>query len=255
MIPCPSRVDGFFSSRALDLLFDMVWGTTIFFNSRRNYIGAYPSDGMSHSLLYQIAEEAAERLQGWPLVQMWYAPESGFTCHNCTGVLRPHAESAAVNLNVWLAPDSANLGSAETNDAGGLTVFHARPPDEWSFSNFNRDPVSVEEFLRKNDVGNTSVPQRQNRALLFDSMLFHQGDPFRFKKGERNRRINLTLLFGAQHAARPPQAVSDTSGDRNEGVAAAKGRATERTPPARNPQLEAMREISPREATKLRYCL
>ena len=57
--------------------------------------------------------------------------------------------------------------------------------DEWSFSNFNRDPVSVEEFLRKNDVGNTSVPQRQNRALLFDSMLFHQGDPFRFKKGER----------------------------------------------------------------------
>ena len=29
---------------------------------RHNYIGAYPSDGMSHPLLYQIAEEAAERL-------------------------------------------------------------------------------------------------------------------------------------------------------------------------------------------------
>lgn len=29
---------------------------------RENYIGAYPSEGMSHPLIYQIAEEAAERL-------------------------------------------------------------------------------------------------------------------------------------------------------------------------------------------------
>ncbi|CAN0388219.1 unnamed protein product [Laminaria digitata] len=36
-----------------------------------------------------------------------------------------------VNLNVWLAPDSANLGSAETNDGGGLTVFHAKPPSRF----------------------------------------------------------------------------------------------------------------------------
>ena len=33
-----------------------------------------------------------------------------------------------VNINIWLAPDSANLGSAQTGDGGGLTVFHAKPP-------------------------------------------------------------------------------------------------------------------------------
>lgn len=39
-----------------------------------------------------------------------------------------HADTAMVNLNIWLAPDAANLGSAETDDGGGLTVFHAKPP-------------------------------------------------------------------------------------------------------------------------------
>ena len=57
-------------------------------------------------------------------------------------------------------------------------------PDEWNYSRFNADPIAIEDFLRENShVGNTSVPNRQNRALLFDSMLFHQSDPFRFKKG------------------------------------------------------------------------
>ena len=50
------------------------------------------------------------------------------------GCLRPlgkvHADDAKVNVNVWLAPDSANLGSAQTGDEGGLTVFHAQPPGE-----------------------------------------------------------------------------------------------------------------------------
>lgn len=39
-----------------------------------------------------------------------------------------HADTAEINLNVWLTDDSANLGSFETDDGGGLTVFHAKPP-------------------------------------------------------------------------------------------------------------------------------
>ena len=56
--------------------------------------------------------------------------------------------------------------------------------DNWSFQDFNENPDNVQRFLEENDAGNTSVPHRQNRALLFDSALFHQSDPFRFKKGE-----------------------------------------------------------------------
>ncbi len=50
---------------------------------------------------------------------------STMTC-NCSA--KVHADVAMVNVNVWLAPDSANLGSAQTGDEGGLTVFHAQPP-------------------------------------------------------------------------------------------------------------------------------
>lgn len=39
-----------------------------------------------------------------------------------------HADTAEINLNIWLTDDSANLGSVETDDGGGLTVFHAKPP-------------------------------------------------------------------------------------------------------------------------------
>lgn len=46
------------------------------------------------------------------------------------GDVKVHADTAMVNLNVWLTPDSANLGSPETDDGGGLTVFHAKPPGE-----------------------------------------------------------------------------------------------------------------------------
>lgn len=48
--------------------------------------------------------------------------------------MQAHADTAMVNLNIWLAPDSANLGSPETDDGGGLTVFHAKPPGEREIS-------------------------------------------------------------------------------------------------------------------------
>lgn len=66
-------------------------------------------------------------------------------------------------------------------------------PDGWDHEQFNRDSSGIAAFLGENHhVGSTSVPHRQNRALLFDSMLFHQSDPFRFKKGkERGQRATF----------------------------------------------------------------
>lgn len=56
-------------------------------------------------------------------------------------------------------------------------------PDDWGFKDFSGDPRAAFEFLQSNDMGNTSITHQQNRALLFDSALFHQSDPFRLKKG------------------------------------------------------------------------
>jgi hypothetical protein len=46
---------------------------------------------------------------------------------------------------------------------------------------------------------NITVPYQYNRAILFDSSYFHEsGHDLRFKPGYTNRRINVTLLFGAR---------------------------------------------------------
>jgi len=47
------------------------------------------------------------------------------------------------------------------------------------------------------------VPYRANRAVIFDSDLFHETDVIRFKPGYENRRINVTLLFGRRQTQRP----------------------------------------------------
>jgi hypothetical protein len=47
-------------------------------------------------------------------------------------------------------------------------------------------------------VGSVPVraPYRANRAVIFDSDLFHASDRPHFREGYLNRRINITLLYG-----------------------------------------------------------
>jgi len=47
-----------------------------------------------------------------------------------------------------------------------------------------------------------TIPYRCNRAVVFDSDLFHETDAIRFKEGYLNRRINVTFLYGDR--APPP---------------------------------------------------
>ena len=49
----------------------------------------------------------------------------------------------------------------------------------------------------KKSKGNTQViPYNENRAVIFNSNLFHETDSYEFKEGYENRRINVTMLFG-----------------------------------------------------------
>ena len=57
------------------------------------------------------------------------------------------------------------------------------------------EPVILEQ-VRRDGWRNITVPYRQNRAVIFDSALFHKSGRIAFKLGYTNRRINLTLLFG-----------------------------------------------------------
>jgi hypothetical protein len=103
-----------------------------------------------------------------------------------------HADFAAVNVNFWITPDEANLDA----DGGGLIVWDKPAPADWDFAKYNADAALARDFLTQNKAKAIKVPYRCNRAVIFDSSLFHETDKITFKDGYLNRRINLTLLYG-----------------------------------------------------------
>jgi len=59
----------------------------------------------------------------------------------------------------------------------------------------------VRDFLEQAGASSVTIPHRTNRALVFDSDLFHETDRIVFKEGYLNRRINITMLYGRRSDA------------------------------------------------------
>lgn len=157
------------------------------------YIGAFLGEGFATPLLIQVAEELRTRFPGifkqHRLMQAW-----AFKYDSTLTGLRIHADAAAVNVNFWITPDEAN----EDPDHGGLVVWDKEAPADWDFSVYNntRNEPLIREFLDRSRAQAVAVPYRQNRAVIFNSNLFHQTDRLRFKDAYENRRVNITLLYG-----------------------------------------------------------
>mmetsp|Transcript_35595 Transcript_35595/g.80280 ORF Transcript_35595/g.80280 Transcript_35595/m.80280 type:complete len:409 (-) Transcript_35595:191-1417(-) len=158
------------------------------------YSGAYIDDGLHQRLLLALAFALKKQLpgifEGHDLRYLWaYKYQPGFDG------ISVHADEAAVNVNIWVADEDANLDPR----SGGLVVFTAKPPPGWDFESYNTDTARVvDEILRPTGFANVTVPHRENRAVIFDSDLFHHTDKLDFTRGGGvfKRRINLTLLYG-----------------------------------------------------------
>ena len=162
-----------------------------------NYFGAYAQQGFYGPLLHQIAEELRAkfpRIFGTHLLSQAWA----YKYDNTATGIKVHADVGAVNCNFWLTPTEANLDPS----SGGLIVYDVEAPDEWNFADFNTDKSvsKVYEFLEKEKANKFVIPFRRNRMVMFNSNLFHTSDhngkfePTQYK----NRRINVTYLFGAR---------------------------------------------------------
>jgi len=187
-------VDDFLSPQALAELRAFCLESTVWFANRyaHDRLGAFFRDGFNCPLLVQIANEISEafpRLIGrkHPLLQMW-----GFKYGQRQPKTSPHADFAAVNVNIWITPDEANLDKT----GGGLTIYDVEAPLDWDFESYNKNGSKISEFLQVNGAKTISVPYRSNRALIFNSDLFHETAPFTFRDGYENRRINVTMLYG-----------------------------------------------------------
>ncbi len=192
-------VDDLLSPSALDSLRRFCWEATIWKKDYENgYIGAFLGDGFASPLLLQIADELRGRFPGifgaHRLTQAW-----AFKHDSARRGLNIHADAAAVNVNFWITADDANLNP----DSGGLVVWNKEAPREWNFKDYNSDTNrgAIYEWLKQNKAEEIKIPYRANRAVIFNSDLFHETDEITFKEGYRQRRINITLLYGYRHRA------------------------------------------------------
>ncbi len=158
------------------------------------YLGAFANQGFLSPLHFQIARELRARMPRvfgeHPLNQLW-----GFKYDARLGTgIGVHADFAAVNLNFWITPDEYNLAP----EAGGLKVYHVPAPRDWTFYQYNNDVSRIYGYLKEHGSDCLTVPYRCNRAVLFNSTLFHETDRIDFVDRYEARRINVTYLFGRQ---------------------------------------------------------
>ena len=191
--PNLASFDAILTPQALEALRRFCRESTIWNNIKTGYLGAYFFDGFCSELLLRLASELRGRLprviRGLPLQMMW-----GYKCDSTLPGLGVHADAAAVNVNFWITEDEANLDP----ERGGLLVYTHDAPRDWGFRKFNDDSKTILRYL--DSVGSipVRVPYRANRAVIFDSDLFHATDRPQFREGYLNRRINITLLYGVR---------------------------------------------------------
>ena len=191
--PAITVVDNFLDPMALTALRRFCLESTIWFELKgAGYLGAYFRDGFNDPLLLAIAEELTERMptvfQNRPLRMIW-----AYTYEQTMVGINPHADFARINVNFWITPDEANLDP----ETGGLLIYRRPAPESWGFEQYNGAPgEEIMNFLGDDARAPIRVPHRQNRAVIFDSRLFHETDRLNFRPGIENRRINITMLFG-----------------------------------------------------------
>jgi hypothetical protein len=196
-------IDNLLTPEALDGLRRFCLEAPIWRSSYKNgYLGAFPESGFACPLLGQIADELRKAFPaifgGHPLHYMW-----GFKYDSQLTGINIHADEAAVNVNFWLTPDDANLD----RESGGLVIWDVAAPLEWDFVKFNSDSEAIRDFLTRGSAKPIRVPYRANRAVIFDSDLFHETDALHFEDSYLNRRINVTMLYGRRDRSGHPKSL------------------------------------------------
>jgi tetratricopeptide (TPR) repeat protein len=192
--PEVTTIDGLLNDAALNALRRFCREATIWKKDYENgYSGAFLGDGFASPLLFQIADELRAKFPGifshHRLTQAW-----AFKHDSARRGLNIHADAAAVNVNFWITEDEANLNPA----TGGLVVYNKEAPPDWNFKEYNSDRKKPRILAWLNEAGAQAIriPYRANRAVVFNSDLFHETDDVSFKDDYLSRRINITLLYG-----------------------------------------------------------
>ena len=156
----------------------------------RGYVGTFLGTGMANKPILKFSldlkNELPDIFKEYNLSQAW-----AFKYDSEHKGINIHADDAMVNVNLWLTPDSANLNK----DSGGLIIWKKKPDEFASFDEFNSELNSEKMFKEVNNSDSIKVPYKANRAVIFDSKLYHATDSINFDSKYINRRLNVTFLY------------------------------------------------------------
>ena len=186
-------IDNFLEESALNDLQKFCRNANIFKQPYNGgYLAAFLSKGLSNEFILKLSEDLRltykKIFQELRLTQAWIFKYDS----NMEGT-KIHADQASINVNFWISPDDANLD----RNGGGLKIWDEIPPKNWGFDAYNSLDASskIKKILDDNNVKPQFVPYKENRAVIFNSKLFHATDNFNFKDSYENRRINVTFLY------------------------------------------------------------
>lgn len=186
-------VDDLLNVNALQRLFQFLLESTIWFDFRHinGHVAAYLENGLACPLVLQIAEDLRRCLPeifgSRTLTQAWAFKNVGRQ-----EKIDLHVDDAAVSVNFWITPDSANTAP----ESGGLIVYDFKVMPEHQLKNYAGDIDNLKSSIADAEPNHTIIPYRQNRAVIFNSDLYHKSDHSEFADGYENHRINVTFLYG-----------------------------------------------------------
>ena len=186
-------IDDFLSEEALIELREFCLVSKVWNKEYQNkYLGAFSNEGFISPIHLQIAIDLKQKLPklfGPHILGSFW----GFKYDTTLGKgINIHADFAIHNLNFWITPDEFN----NNKNSGGLKVYDAPAPNNWTFANYNTNDDKIYKFLKENNANCTNIPYKFNRAVLFNSAYFHETDKIDFRDEYEGRRINNTYLFG-----------------------------------------------------------
>eukprot|EP00946_MAST-07B_sp_MAST-7B-sp1_P001293 g1293.t1 len=214
-------IDDILSTEALTSLRKTAGESIIWHDARETYLGAYANNGLLTETAIRIAMELGRLLPrvicGRRLRQLWAYKFSSSGNRNkrlSQSGIDLHADDALVSVNIWVQGGSNEAGeneseSEDTTDksssgGGGLLIYPEHRSDtSETFKQYNKQPKRIRSKLTQAGAKARRIAHRINRAVVFDSSLYHESDAgsaSSYGRGVHGRRINYTFLFGQPSA-------------------------------------------------------
>jgi hypothetical protein len=184
-------VDNFLNKEALNYIYKYCLLSTIWNgdNKTGKYLCSYINDGLNHSkFIFKLSQEL-QNIDMFKNLKLIYAWAYKYD-YDSEGI-PIHSDKAKININFWITPEVAN----NNKNNGGIIIYDITPPKNWTFYNYNSDTEKINNFIKENKPKEIVIPYKENRAVIFNSKLFHKTDKINFKSSYEYRRINITLLF------------------------------------------------------------